>query len=103
MITIRLIQQRTAEHFGLSLDDINGPRRFERIAWARHVSMFLSRELLRLSYPHLAIEFRKKSHGAILHGCRSVADLMSVSTQDRAQVAELRRKLELEIETAADY
>lgn len=93
MITIRLIQERTAAHYGITLDDLNGPRRLARIAWARQVAMYLARELLGFSYPHLAAEFGKKEHGTIMWGCQTVAGRIEVTPTDREQVESLRLRL----------
>jgi len=68
------IQRAVADHHGYTLADLTGPRRQQKLADARHLAMWLVRELHpRLSLPQIARVFGYRHHTTIMHACRRIA------------------------------
>ena len=66
----------TAESFGVSIIDLEGPSRKQPLARARQVAMYLCRELTDLSLPKIGALFGGRDHTTVLHGVNNVARLM---------------------------
>jgi chromosomal replication initiator protein len=73
-VTIAMVQGAASVHFGVTEAALIGRSRHARVAWARHVAMYLARELTDHSLPHIAREFGGRDHTTIMHACKRVAD-----------------------------
>jgi len=66
----------TAESFGVSIADLEGPSRRQPLARARQVAMYLCRELTDLSLPKIGSLFGGRDHTTVIHGINTVKRLM---------------------------
>jgi len=71
-ITVKLIQQFTADYFNISPADITGKKRTKSFALPRQVAMYLSRQMTDESLPSIGEQFGGKDHTTILHGCKKI-------------------------------
>lgn len=67
----------TAEAFGLSIADIEGPRRHQPLARARQIAMYMVREMTDLSLPKIGSLLGGRDHTTVLHGVNTVGRLMT--------------------------
>lgn len=67
-LTVQGILDSTAKYFGVKKEEILSASRSKEIVNARKYAMYLSREMLDLSLPKLAKEFRK-NHTTIMYQC----------------------------------
>jgi len=74
--SIEAIQSRVAEHFGISVGAMTSDRRQRRIAWPRHVAMYLCRRHTPLSLPRIGRAFRKRDHTTVMYAIDRVEGLM---------------------------
>jgi chromosomal replication initiator protein len=88
------IQQRVAGHFGLSVEQLVSPSRAARIAWARQVSIYFSRELTDASLQYIGEAFGGRNHATVLHACKRVSDRVSGDAEAEREVAELMESLQ---------
>ena len=68
--TVREIQERTCEAFGVSMDVLLSSTRTQPAALARQVAMYLSRELTGATLPTIGRAFGNRNHTTVLHACR---------------------------------
>lgn len=61
-----------SEQFGVSIKDIEGPRRFGDIVRARHSAMWLARKTTVLSFPQIAKAFKRKDHTTVKRAVEAV-------------------------------
>jgi chromosomal replication initiator protein len=66
----------TAEAFGVTISDLEGPSRRQPLARARQVAMYVCRELTDLSLPKIGTLFGGRDHTTVLHGVNTVGRLM---------------------------
>jgi chromosomal replication initiator protein len=92
-VNIALVQQVVAEHFHLSLADLNARRRTREIVFPRQLAMYLAREVVRASFPEIARQFGGKDHSTVIHACSKIKKDMEANPQVGAMVAELSQKL----------
>ena len=75
-ITIEQIQSAVAEAFHVSIAELRGDRRQQSIAYPRHLSMYLCRELTDASLPKIGAKFGGRDHSTVLHGVNKIARLL---------------------------
>jgi len=92
-VTIAAVQEATCDYFHVTADALLSRSRGARISWARHVAMYLSRELTDHSLPHIARDFDGRDHTTVLHACRRVASEMTGNATALADIEALTTRL----------
>jgi chromosomal replication initiation ATPase DnaA len=90
MISIAEIQHATAAAYGLTRDELLGPRLARRYAWPRQIAMALGRELTNQSYTQIGRNFGR-DHTTVLRGIRQLAKRADKSEQRKMKA--IRAKL----------
>jgi len=72
--SVREIQERTCEAFGVSIDDLLSTNRAAPVAWPRQVAMYLARELTDATLPAIGRAFGGRNHTTVLHAYRRTAE-----------------------------
>jgi chromosomal replication initiator protein len=86
------IMQITAEYFGLEPDDLVSKSRSRPLTTARHVSMYLLRELTGLSLIKIG-ELFERDHTTALHGIKKIEGLMPQRGSVYRQVQDLTKRI----------
>ena len=66
-VTIEMVQAEVARQFGLHVNDLRGNRRTQDVAYARHIAMYLSRDLTEASLPQIGARFGGRHHSTVIH------------------------------------
>lgn len=74
VLDIKSIQEIVAEYFGISLGDLLGKRRDQRVVRPRQVAMYLCKEMIGASYPEIGAQFGGKDHTTVMHAFRKVEE-----------------------------
>jgi chromosomal replication initiator protein len=72
-----LIIGQTAAYFGFTIEEICGPSRNHALVQARHIAMYLCRELTDLSLPNIGREFGGRDHTTVLAAYNKIKATMS--------------------------
>ncbi|MEZ5943599.1 MAG: DnaA/Hda family protein [Planctomycetaceae bacterium] len=72
---ISQITKAASRHFEIPVKEIQGTKRAKPIALARHVSMYLTRELTKLQFKEIGNYFGGRSHSTVLHSCQQIQNL----------------------------
>jgi len=88
-ITIPLIKERVSKAHGLTVKEMDNPRRDQRLAAPRHIAMYIAAELTECSLPQIAREFGKKDHTTVMYARDKVKDLMERDEAYRNKVRSL--------------
>ena len=81
--------------YGISKEDILGKKRSKEIADARHISIFLIRELTDMSYPSISKIF-EKDHSTIMHSYDKMKKKVEEgegSSQISLEISELKKEI----------
>jgi chromosomal replication initiator protein len=92
-ISSRVIIERTAKHFHISIEDILGPKRDKDIVVPRQIAMYMLRSELHLSFPKIAHELGRKDHTTAIHSIEKIQREISYESPIRQYVNELKEKL----------
>ena len=71
---IKPVISAVAKYYDVSLNDLVSRRRTRNVVWARHVAMYLVKELTEHSLPAIGRAF-DRDHTSVLHACRQIAAL----------------------------
>jgi chromosomal replication initiator protein len=71
-VTIDMVQNEVARQFGLHVNDLRGNRRTQDVAYARHIAMYLSRDLTESSLPQIGAKFGGRHHSTVIHAVDKV-------------------------------
>ena len=79
--------------FELSKGEIEGPRKLQRVVYARHLAMFLCREMTDKSYPTIARSFGKRDHTSIMYAVERVTHYLATRTDTPQHLDQLRERI----------
>jgi chromosomal replication initiator protein len=91
--TIELVQDLACEAFHVSREELLSAARTARIAWARQVAMYLSREHTDATLPAIGERFGGRNHTTVMHACKRASERIAKDPAAKAIVAELERRL----------
>ncbi len=92
-MTSKLIVEKTAQHFDITVAEISGSKRDKEIVMPRQVAMYLLRSELHLSFPKIATELGRKDHTTAIHSVDKIEKLSSHDYVTRQHLQEIREKL----------
>jgi chromosomal replication initiator protein len=73
-MTVREIQEQTADAFGLSVEALVSSSRVGAVAWPRQVAMYLARELTDQTLPAIGRAFGGRNHTTVLHAYKRTVE-----------------------------
>ena len=95
------IMNACSNMFGVPVEEIVGTSRRRQLVTARHIAMYVMRELTELSFPAIATEFGDRDHTTVIHAVNKIKQLMSEKQQVYEQVTQLTRMLRSNVGSAA--
>jgi len=90
--TVREIQAAVCQRFGLTRQQLCGPRRHKSLAWPRMLAMYLCRDLTGDSYPDIGRAFLR-DHSTAIAACRKIERLNGTDWRTRDALDELYTRL----------
>ena len=91
MLTPAIIGSLTARHFSVNPDDMTGKSRNKIATEARHVAMFLCRELLGLSLMQVGQFFGGRDHSSVLYSVKKVKQLQESNRVMNNHISQLKK------------
>ena len=98
-INAATIMGQTAAYFGLSIEDLCGASRSRVLVTARHIAMYLCRELTDMSLPKIGQQFGGRDHTTVINADRKIRSLMAERRSIYTQVTELTNRIKQQART----
>lgn len=92
-LTIQTIQNAVARCFDIPADSLRAKTRIGRVVTARHVAIYLSRELTSSSLVQIGGKFGGRDHSTVLHSCRKIARECATDASLARKIENLREEL----------
>ena len=92
-ITAATIIGKTAEYFGITIDELTGTSRSRVYVTARQIAMYLCRQLTDLSLPKIGDHFGGKDHTTVMYAVKKVEDQIAQRRQMYNQVTEIHARI----------
>jgi len=86
-ISIRRIQQKVADAFGISANQLTAHTRKRDVSFPRSIAMYLCKKLTSQSLRTIGLDFGGRDYSTVIHSCKKIDG-------DLANDQELRRKIE---------
>ena len=93
-VTIDRIFDIVEKAYGVSREDILSENRKKEIAYARHITTYLIKELTDMSYPKIAKLLGRKNHSTCISSFNYVDDHLKSDNSYAAEVNSLRKEIE---------
>lgn len=87
------IVSAVGKHFNISADEIRGASRKAPVVHARHISIFITREITGDSWKHIGGLFGDRDHSSIIHGYQKISEMIHADKDLKATVKMLMRNL----------
>lgn len=91
--TIDEIQKKVAEHFNISVKEMQSSRRARTVARPRQIAMYLAKQLTSRSLPEIGRKF-DRDHTTVMHAVRKVEELIIEDISLAESIDSLRRALD---------
>lgn len=88
-----LIISTTAQHFGLSVEDIRSSGRRKEVVIPRQVAMYLVRELTNASLPEIGQYFGGRDHTTVLYAIQKVQEMVDTDLNLQGSIRVIRERL----------
>ena len=92
-LTINDIIHEVAKFYQVQQDEIKGKKRNKEFVHPRQIAMYLSRELLEVSFPKIGEKFGNRNHTTVMHAYDKVLQLLKEDTQVKQDVQSLTQML----------
>ncbi|MGO3399774.1 MAG: chromosomal replication initiator protein DnaA [Lentilactobacillus parabuchneri] len=87
------IQNKVANYFHISINDLKGKKRMKSIVMPRQIAMYLSREMTNNSLPKIGKEFGGKDHTTVIHACDKIAEIIKLDSDLRKEISDIKSAL----------
>ena len=91
-VTVDKILAAVTDRYGVTKDDLLGTKRNKEISDARHVSIYLIREITEMSLPNIA-KIYGKDHSTVLTSIQKISKRVHTDPSFAAEIADLRKNL----------
>ena len=91
-LSIETVVNAVSEYYGVPVADFISSSRSQKVSNARHVAVYLARELTEKSFEAIA-EFLRKKHPTMLYSYEKIKDELKVNKELERTVTELKTKL----------
>jgi chromosomal replication initiator protein len=92
-LAIADIQKQVEIYYDVSHSDLIGQKRDRKIAYARKVAIYLSREMLDLPYNEIAKKFGGRDHTTIMYSVTSVEKQMNSNREIQEEIENIKRRI----------
>lgn len=92
-LTPEAVQRAVAQGFGMEIEELRNQKRTKELALARHVAMYLTRELTGYSLQAIGKAYGGRNHASVIHAHSRIKGLLDEDPDLRAKVEELREDL----------
>jgi chromosomal replication initiator protein len=90
-MSIEIIQRVVAEEYKLSLTDLKGPKRTQKIVLPRQLAMYIAREITEYSTTDIGDYFGGRDHTTVMHSCKAIEERMQADPRLDSIIENLKR------------
>ncbi len=92
-LDIEKITAVVAAYFGISVEDIRSSCRVKELTKARHIAVYLSRQLLEISHERIGRYFSGRKHSSIIHSIKLIQGEISRDRSTALVIEDIKAKL----------
>ena len=84
--SIENIQTAVAKFYNITVEDLKGKKKSNKIAYPRQIAMYLSRMLTEESLPRIGLEFGGRDHSTVIHSINKINDELNNNIELKNEV-----------------
>ena len=92
-ISIKRIIAAVAKKYNLNEKKIIGKSRQMELVFARHVAMFLCRDLTKTSLNSIGVFFNNRDHSTVIHACKTIEEKMQADSGVKQDILNIKEQL----------
>lgn len=92
-LDIDTIGNAVASYFSIPIGDIRGKTRKKEVAMARHIAMYMSHKILKITLEDIGEYFDNRDHSTVIHGVKKIEDLSKNDSRTSQQIYEIESSL----------
>jgi chromosomal replication initiator protein len=92
-VTPQEIIRIVSEFFEISTSDLVNKGRKKEVVEPRQIAMFLLRDVLKLSYPHIGERLGKRDHTTVIHACEKINREMNENPQLNQKILLIKERV----------
>lgn len=92
-VDVGSIGNAVANYFSIPLGDIRGKTRKKEVAMARHIAMYMTYKILKLTLDEIGEYFDNRDHSTVIHGVKKIEDLSKNDSRISQQIYEIESSL----------
>lgn len=90
---VRIIQVIVGSHYGFKRSEIISEERTKNMTFARHVAVYLTKEMTKMSLPQIGMKFGRRDHTTILHAIKRIDYLLKCDIGLKNDIDMLKMKI----------
>ncbi|QHX36254.1 chromosomal replication initiator protein DnaA [Spiroplasma sp. BIUS-1] len=92
-ITVQKIKNVVAQNYGVTVKSIDAKNKFSSVVLARHVSMYLTNELMKKNYSEIGILFGGKDHTTVINACNKIKKALNEDKIFKATLKKIKKEI----------
>ena len=92
-ISIEDVLNAVSDYFNVSCAGLKGKKRSQSITLARHVAMYLCRELTETSLTDIGSEFGGRDHTTVIHACQKIEDKLKAEPSLDETISRIKKMI----------
>ena len=93
VISSEYIQDVVGKYFNVSPQDLRGAKRSNDVTFPRQIAMYLCRNVAQMSLPQIGIDFGKRDHTTVMHGCNKIEKEIKSNSNTKLIVESVKKIL----------
>lgn len=90
---ITKIQNAVANHYNITIDDLKGKKRSNKVAHPRQLAMYLCRIETDETFPRIGLEFGGRDHSTVIFACDKIEKELKTNTELERTIKDIKAKL----------
>lgn len=90
---ITKIQKAVADYYHITIDDLKGKKRSNKVAHPRQLAMYLCRMETDETFPRIGLEFGGKDHSTVIFACDKIEKELQKNSELEHTIKEIKSKL----------
>ena len=90
---ITKIQKAVADYYKITIEDLKGKKRSNKVAHPRQLAMYLCRLETDETFPRIGLEFGGRDHSTVIFACDKMEKELETNTELEQAIKEIKSKL----------
>ena len=91
--SIEKIQKAVASYYGITIEDLKGKKRSNKVAYPRQLGMYLCRMETNETFPKIGLEFGGRDHSTVIFACEKIEKELKDDANLQATINEIKNRM----------